>query len=123
MNIRIYSSSLEITDNIRALVIKKLNDSFRALGQIDRDAVNVSFELEQTHNHLANEKGVMPQYSAKLHVSMPGSTIHLDESGANIMKAVARLKQKLTRELRHRREKMIDGRRQRARAFKRKMAK
>ena len=118
MNITIHGRNLEITDEIRDFVINKLSDSFRALGERRNDSVSVVVELEQTSHRYLNEKEKAKQFNASVNMNMPGPDIHVEESASDIRQAIVKLKQKLTRELRHRSEKIIINKRKGGRKLK-----
>ncbi len=118
MNITIHGRNLEITDNIKDFVLNKLSDSFRALGLKRDEAVSVVVELEQTSHRYLNEKEKAKLFKASVNMKMPGPNIHVEESASDIKQAVVKLKQKLTRELRHRSEKITISKRKGGRKLK-----
>lgn len=118
MNINLRGTNLELTEDTREQVIRKIKESLRAFGGMSLEAVRVDVELERTNRkHLqAREKEQL--YRAEATVSLPSHTIRVEESAMDLDQAVVKLKHTLTRDIRKWRERLIDTRRKGAREVK-----
>ena len=115
MNITFKGTNLELHDDIRTYVEEKLHDCFQAFGDLNREAVRVAIELERTTRHHRKSEEI---YRVEANVSVPGRLIRVEETGDDFYRAVVEMKETLTREIRHWRERTIDKRRKGARAAK-----
>jgi ribosomal subunit interface protein len=107
MNINIVSTNFELTSEYRALVLDKLEDCFRALGDAKLDSVRVNVELDYTTPR--RRKGRL--FRAEANVALPGATVRVTEEDESIEKAVVKMKHTLTREIRTWRERIISNKR------------
>ena len=112
MTITIQGTRLDLTDGIRRYVEEKLDDAFRAFGDMDRTSVAVAVELEVTTLHHRNDAGL---YRAEANVSLPGRMLRAEASADDLYRAITEMKHTLTREIRRWRERLIDEARQGAR--------
>jgi len=118
MLIRVQGTNLDLSDELYAFVKEKLNDAFRALGDLDRDPVQVDVELEETTRRHPQELEDQRRYRAEANVTVPGRLIRAEGSADTLQQSVVEMKHRLTREIREWREKMIDERREGARRAK-----
>lgn len=118
MLIRVQGTNLDLNDELYAFVKKKLDDAFRALGDLDRDPVQVDVELEETTRRHPQELEDQRLYRAEANVTVPGRLIRAEGSADTLKQSVVEMKHHLTREIREWREQMIDERREGARRAK-----
>lgn len=118
MNINIQGTGLDVSPEMRAYVEQKLDDSFRAFGDMDLEPVMVDVELERTTRRHPKERDNEQLYRAEATISIPGRTIRTEGTAPTLNQAVVRLKHTLTREIRRWREKLIAERRQGGRKLK-----
>ena len=118
MHTHIQSINFKIRNNSRAFVEEKMQDCLRALGDMNLDAVRISVVLEQSTVRHLNERESDQRFRAEAHVTLPGPPIHVQASASELDQAVVKLKHVLTRELRHYRERRIEGSRRGARRAK-----
>jgi ribosomal subunit interface protein len=111
MDVRIQGTNMELTEELYTFVEAKLEDSYRALGRLDRDPVQVDVELEETTRRHPHELEDQRRYRAEANVTVPGRLIRAEGSGDDIEQAIVAMKHRLTRELREWRERVIDERR------------
>jgi len=111
MIVRVQGTNLNLDDELYAFVRGKLEDTFRALGSIDRDPVAVDVELEETTGRYSQELEDQRRYRAEANVTVPGHLIRAEGSADTIQQSIVEMKHRLTRELREWRERMIDARR------------
>lgn len=118
MLIRVQGTNLELSDELYAFVKEKLDDAFRALGDLDRDPVQVDVELEETTRRHPQELEDQRLYRAETNITVPGRLIRAEGSADTLQQSIVEMKHRLTREIREWREKMIDERREGARRAK-----
>ena len=118
MNIKLQGTNLELTHEIRKFVYKKLNDCRRALGDVDMNAVQIDIELEKTTSRHPQERRNGQLYRAEANVRVPGRFIRAEESSMHLEPAIVKMKNTLTRNIRHWREHVIEHRRNGARKAK-----
>lgn len=111
MNITLQGKNLELTDKIRGFVDDKMDDCFRAFGDMNLDAVQVAIELEHTTRSRLLERDKEQRYRAEVNVSVPGRILRAEASADDVYKAVVEMKHTLTREIRKWRERLRDGQR------------
>lgn len=109
MNITLKSTNLTITHSLRGFVYMKLEDSFRAFGNMDRTPIYVAVELEQTTHHRHGKENT---YRAEATITLPGRTLRAEATDNDIHKAIVALKQTLARTIRKWRERVSDSARQ-----------
>ena len=118
MLIRVQGTNLDLSDDLYAFVKAKLSDAFRALGRLDRDAVQVDVELEETTRRHPQEREDQRRYRAEVNLTVPGHLIRAEGSADTLRQSIVEMKHRLTREIRDWREQMIDERREGARRAK-----
>ena len=118
MIVQVQGTNLEITDELYAFVKDKLDDSFRALGRLDRDPVQVDIELEETTRRHPKELEDQRRYRAEANVTVPGRLIRAEGSADDLHQSIVEMKHILTREIREWREQLIDQRRKGGRKAK-----
>ncbi len=118
MNITLKGTHLTLTDDLRALVEEKIEDSLRALGNINDETVRVKVELEVTSIRHTQQKDNDKRCRAEANVSVAGRLIRAEESAMELEHAIVNMKHTLTRELRKWREKLIASHRDGARNAK-----
>jgi ribosomal subunit interface protein len=118
MNITFQATNLELNDEIRSMVEKKLNNAFRAFGDMNLDPVQIDIQLERTTRRHPQERETEQLYRAEANVSVPGRLIRAEGTAGVLEQAVVSMKRKLTREIRVWRTKRIDGTRAGARTAK-----
>ena len=118
MHIRLQGTNLELTHELRKFIYKKLNDCRRALGDVDMNAVQIEIELEKTTSRHPQERRNGQLYRAEANVRVPGRFIRVEESAMHLEPAIVKMKNTLTRNIRHWREHVIDHRRSGARKAK-----
>ena len=118
MHITLQGTNLELTHELRRFIYKKLNDCRRALGDVDLNAVQIDIELERTSNRHPNESRNGQLYRAEANVRVPGRFIRAEESSMHLEPAIVKMKNTLTRNIRHWREGVIAQRRKGARKAK-----
>lgn len=118
MNTTIQGTNVRLTNKLRDFVDEKLEDCFRAFGDMNLEAVHVAIELERTTRRHPNEREDEQLYRAEANVSLPGRLIRAEESASDIYQAIVKLKHTLTREIRKWRERVSDGTRDGARRVK-----
>lgn len=119
MNVTLQGTNVELTDDIRSLVDRKLEESLRVLGDMNRDAVFVDVELEET-TRKDQDRNNQKLFRAEVNVKVPGRLIRVEESAADLEQAVVSMKHTLTRELREWHDRMVDESRKGARQAKEK---
>ncbi len=118
MNITLKGTQLVLTSKLRDLVNRKLDDSLRAFGDMNLDAVKIAVELENTSHRYLKENDNEQPFRAEANVSFPGHSLRVEETASSIEQAIIKLKHTLTRDIRKWRERTIDNRRKGARQFK-----
>ena len=118
MNITLQATNLDLNDEIRSMVEKKLNTSFRAFGDMNLDPVQIDVQLERTTRRHPQERESEQLYRAEANVSVPGRLIRAEGTASALEQAIVSMKRKLTRENRVWRTKRIDGTRAGARSAK-----
>ena len=118
MNTTFQGTNLELNDEIRSYVHRKLEDCFRSFGDMNLDAVQVDVELQRTTSRHPQERSTDQLYRAEANVSVPGRLIRAEGTGSDLTQAVVKMKRKLAREIRSWREKMIGNSRKGARTAK-----
>jgi len=118
MLIRVQGTNLELSDDLYAFVKTKLSDAFRALGQLDRDPVQVDVELEETTRRHPQEREDQRRYRAEVNLTVPGHLIRAEGSADTLKQSIVEMKHRLTREIRDWREQLIDERREGGRRAK-----
>ena len=113
MNITLQGTNLELTDDIRRFVDDKLEDTFRAFGDMNTESVMVDLELERTTTH---HRSADRLFRCEVNVSVPGRMIRVEETADDLYKAIVQAKHTLTRRIRTWREKLIDEQREGARS-------
>jgi len=121
MVVRVQGTNLELTDANYDYVTEKLEDAFRAMGNLDRDPVKVDVELEETTRRHPQEREDERLYRAEANVSVPGRLIRAEGSADTLEQSIVEMKHRLTREIREWREQLIDERRRGARRAKREL--
>ncbi|WP_456426578.1 ribosome hibernation-promoting factor, HPF/YfiA family [Rhodocaloribacter sp.] len=115
MNITFQGTNLDLNDDLRNFVEEKLNDAFKAFGNIKTDPIRVAVELERTTRHHRKDDTL---YRAEANVSVPGRLIRVEETSPDLYQAIVEMKETLTREIRQWRERHLDQRRNGGRAAK-----
>lgn len=121
MEVRLQGTNLDLTDELRAFVEEKMEDTYRVLGAMDRDPVQVDIELEKTTRRHPHELEDQRLYRAEANITVPGRLIRAEGSADTIRQAIVEMKHRLTREIREWRERVIDERREGARQAKREL--
>lgn len=111
MIVRVQGTNLDLNDELYAFVRDKLQDTFRALGSLDRDPVTVDVELEETTRRHPQELEDQRRYRAEANLTVPGHLIRAEGSADTIQQSIVEMKHRLTREIREWRERVIDARR------------
>jgi len=118
MNITLQATNLELNDEIRSMVEKKLYNAFRAFGDMNLDPVQINIQLERTTRRHPQERETEQLFRAEANVSVPGRLIRAEGTAGVLEQAIVSMKRKLTREIRVWRTKRIDGTRAGARTVK-----
>ena len=118
IHINLQCTNLPLTHELRTFVYKKLNDCLRALGETNPDAIQINIEIERTTSRHPRERNNGQLYRAEANVKVPGQLIRAEESSMHLEPAIVKMKNTLTRNLRHWRERRIDRRRDGARFVK-----
>lgn len=121
MIVQVQGTNLEISDDTYAFVKDKLEDSFRVLGQLDRDPVQVDVELEETTRRHPKEREDQRRFRAEANVTVPGRLLRAEGSADTLRQSIVEMKHHLTRTIREWREQVIDERRSGGRRAKREM--
>lgn len=116
MRMNVQGTNLELTDELRAFLDEKLQDCYRALGNVSPESVGVDVELERTTRRYTRDRPHEQRYRAEANVSVPGRLIRAEASAHDPYQAIVKLKKTLTRKLRTWRERIIDDARKGARA-------
>lgn len=119
MNVTLQGTNVDLTDDIRAFVDRKLEESLKVLGKMNRDAVFVDIELEET-TRKDQERNNQQLFRAEANVKIPGRLVRVEESAADLEQAIVSMKHTLTRELRQWHDRMVDENRKGARKAKEK---
>ena len=119
MNVTLQGTNVELTDDIRAFVDRKLEESLRVLGDMNMEAVFVDVELEETKRKDQDRRN-QKTFRAEANVKVPGRLIRVEESAVDLEQAIVSMKHTLTRELRKWHDRMVDESRQGAREAKEK---
>lgn len=115
MNIQLQGTDVDLTDELREFVERKLDDAIRAFGDMNLEPVTIDVELKRTtHHHEASET----LYRAAANVHLPQRFLRAEAEAGDIQNAVVDMKHKLTRKIRSWRERLIDERRSSARQAK-----
>ena len=112
MDIHVFATDLEMTDELRSYVEQKVGDVRRAFGDMDLTSVTIDVEVARTTRH--HRKGDK-LYRAEATVRLPRQRLRVEEYDATPKTAVSKLKQSLSREIRTWRERLADLRRKGAR--------
>jgi ribosome-associated translation inhibitor RaiA len=118
MKTTIQAINFKLKKNAHIFIEEKIQDSVRVLGDMNLDAVRIEVVLEQSSARHLNERETEQRFQAEARVSLPGHPIHVQTSAPELEQAIVKLKHVLTRELRHHRERRIDGSRKGARLAK-----
>ena len=118
MHITLQGTNLELTHELRKFIYKKLDDCKRALGDVDPNAVHINIEIERTTSRHPKERINGQLYRAEANVKVPGQLIRAEESAMQLEPAIVKMKNTLTRNIRHWRERTIENKRNGARAAK-----
>ena len=118
LHITLQGTNLALTTDIRKFVNKKFKDCERALGDMNLDGVRVAVELEQTTRKHPGKRRNEQLFRAEANVSVPGRLIRVEESAMHLEQAIVKMKNTLTRNLRHWRERLIENKRHSARRVK-----
>ena len=118
MNVVIQGTNLDLSDDLRVFVNRKINDCMRSFGDMDLEPVRISIELEQTTLRHPNEREDRQSYRAEANISIPGNAIRVEESAMDVKQAVVKLKHTVMREVRTWRERRIDSNRKGGRKAK-----
>ena len=118
MNITFQGTNLELTDELKKFVLRKIDDASRAFGDFNLDPVQISIELERTTRRHPQARENEQLFRAEANVSVPGHLIRVEESAMDIEQSVVKMKHTLTREIRHWRERLIEEKRKGARKAK-----
>jgi len=119
MNVTLQGTNVELTDDIRSFVDRKLAESLKVLGDMNRDAVFVDVELEET-TRKNQDRDNQQLFRAEANVKIPGRLIRAEESAQDLEQAIVSMKHTLTRELRKWHDRMVDESRKGARKAKEK---
>lgn len=119
MNVTLQGTNVDLTDDIRSFVDKKLEESLKVLGDMNRDAVFVDVELEKT-TRKDQDRDNQQLFRAEANVKIPGRLIRAEESAPDLEQAIVSMKHTLTRELRKWHDRMVDESRKGARRAKEK---
>lgn len=119
MNVTLQGTNVELTDGIREFVNRKLEESLKVLGNMNRDAVFVDIELEET-TRKDQERNNQQLFRAEANVKIPGRLVRVEESAGDLEQAIVSMKHTLTRELRQWHDRMVDDSRKGARKAKEK---
>lgn len=118
MEVNVQGTNLDLTPEITAYLDEKLEETFRALGSVDRDPILVDVELEDTTRRHPHELDDQRRYRAEATVSVPGRVLRAVGSEDDLFQSIVSMKQILQRELREWRARVTDDRRQGAREAK-----
>ena len=119
MHITVQGTNLEVTHELRKFIYKKVGDCKRALGDVNLDAVQIDIEIERTtRRHPQDRNNGGPLYRAEANVKVPGRFIRVEEFAMHLEPAIVKMKNTLTRSIRHWREQWIDRKRNGARKAK-----
>lgn len=118
MNITLQGTNLELTHELRKFIYKKLDDCKKAFGDVDLSAVHIEVEIEKTTRRHPQERRNGQLYRAEANVKVPGHFIRVEESAMQVEPAIVKMKNTLTRSIRHWREHLIERRRSGARKAK-----
>lgn len=118
MNLTFQGTNLELNEDIRTFVQRKLDDCFRAFGDMNLEPVQVDVLLERTTRRHPLERETDQLYRAEANVSVPGRLIRVEGTASELTQAVVKMKRKLFREIRTWRERRIDDTRSGARSAK-----
>jgi ribosomal subunit interface protein len=117
MNVTLQGTNVDLTDDIRAFVDAKLEESFRVLGDMNMDPVYVDVELEET-TRKDQDRDDQKLYRAEVNVKVPGRLLRAEESAQDLEQAIVQMKHTLTRELRKWHDRLVDESRKGARRAK-----
>lgn len=115
MNIQLQGTDVDLTDDLREFVERKLDDAIRAFGDMNLEPVTIDVELERTTRHHEASESL---YRAEANVHLPQRFLRAEAEAGDIQNAVVDMKHKLTRKIRSWRERLIDERRSSAREAK-----
>ncbi len=118
IHITLQGTNLSITPELRQFVDKKIEDAVRALGEVNPDAVRIEIELEHTSRRHPQERKDEQLFRAEANVKVPGRLIRVEESAMHIEQAIVKMKNTLTRQIRHWRERTIEHKRKGGRRAK-----
>ncbi|PEN14861.1 ribosomal subunit interface protein [Longibacter salinarum] len=118
MDVRLQGTNIDLTDDLRSLVSRTMDEACRPLGALNRDPVDIDVELEETTRRHPKELEDQRRYRAEANVSIPGRLIRAEGSADDLHQAITQMKHRLTREIRDWRERLIDSRRKGARTLK-----
>lgn len=119
MNISIQGSNIDLSNELREFVQKKIDDSLRVLSSMNQESISIAIELEYTTRRYIHEKENKQSYKAEATIGLPGHTLRVEESAMDIERAVVKLKHTLTRDLREWKRRLIENQRNGARKVKR----
>lgn len=107
MNILVHSKTMQVTDALRAFVIKQV----KKLGKFSKkvEAVNVFLETVKT------KTGVEQQAMAKIHVMVPGKDVVTRSKAHDLYLAVSEAIADAATSMRRRKEKWMDKRERKGR--------
>ena len=121
MLVRVQGTNVDLDDDLYEFTKGKLEDTFRALGALNRESVQVDVELEETTRRHPKEREDERRYRAEANITVPGRLIRAEGSADTMQQSIVEMKHNLTREIREWREKLIDERREGGRRAKMEM--
>ena len=118
IHLKLQGTNLELTHELRKFIYKKVSDCMKALGDVNPEAVQIDIEVERTTRRHPLERRNGQLYRAEANVKVPGRFIRVEESSMHLEAAIVKMKNTLTRSIRHWREQWIDRKRNGARKAK-----
>jgi ribosomal subunit interface protein len=105
MDIRIKTTKLELTDDLKEYVGEKMNMLGKYLGGVS--VSNCDVELE----HALNKKTSGKIYRAEVNLSLPGTVLRVEKMEPTINKAIDKVKDHLVLSIKKYKEKKTDKKR------------
>ncbi len=105
MNINIKATQMELTPAIKEYVQEKMDMLEKYLGDIQ--VINCDVEVGVTTHH--HSKGEI--FRAEVNLNLPGEMLRVEKTEEDLYKAIEKVKDHLTREIRQYKEKRIDSKR------------
>lgn len=105
MEIRIKTSKIELTDDLKFYVEKKINMLKKYLGNIQ--VTNCDVELE----HALSKQNQGKTYRAEVNLAVPGTILRVDKTEKTLNKAIDKVKDHLVLVIKKYKEKKIDKKR------------